>query len=71
MSKESRIKKNEQRIARKNSTSKPPAEPVPRKENPPPVINFRRRNRRLNKRFIITLAIWVIALIVALYFLTR
>ncbi|MDD5703710.1 MAG: hypothetical protein PHU23_16875 [Dehalococcoidales bacterium] len=70
MSKESRIKKNEERIARKNPTARPP-EPAPHKESSPPVISFRRQNRKLNKRFIITLAIWVVALIAALYFLSR
>jgi len=36
-----------------------------------PVIIWRYRNGKLNKRFIITLAVMIVALVAALYFISR
>jgi hypothetical protein len=70
MSKESIIKKNLERKARENPDPEAAAQPQKRSATRP-VGSLRRPVRRFNKRFIITLAIWVAALIAAVYFLTQ
>jgi len=68
MSKESINKKKEQ-IARQNQ---PTMQPPPASTPPAYVPVYRRKPRgRWNKRFLITFAIWFVALLAAIYFLTR
>ncbi len=82
MSKESKIKKRLEKNSKNNPASNPP---VPKRELTPeerariirnrlanrPVIMFRYPNGKWNLRLIIMLVILVVAMIVALYFVTR
>jgi hypothetical protein len=70
VSKESKIKNKQKKLDKQNGSSKQTTEPS-RNAASQPIIRFRRQNKRLNKRFIITFAIWIIALIAAFYFLSR
>ncbi|MBN1191803.1 MAG: hypothetical protein JXA46_18775 [Dehalococcoidales bacterium] len=69
MSKESIIKKRLEQIEKENRSQETPQA----KQQPAPacVPVIRRTKRRLNKKFIITFAIWLAALIAALFFLSR
>jgi hypothetical protein len=75
VSKESKIKKNLERIAKQNAGTEPVNPPPKRTSRPgstrPPFGTLKRPVRRLNKRFIITAAIWFAALIAAIFFLTQ
>jgi hypothetical protein len=68
VSKESVIKKRIEKIERENQTAGPPA----KKSSSPTIVPVTMRSKRkLNKKFLITFAIWLIALIAALFFLTK
>jgi hypothetical protein len=68
VSKESVIKKRIEKIERENQTAGPPE----KKSSSSTIVPVTRRSKRkLNKKFIITFAIWLIALIAALFFLTK
>ena len=70
MSKESIIKKRLQKIDEQNRASKQQPEQSVKSETYVPVYR-RPAKRRLNRRFLVTLAIWLCALFAALYFLSR
>jgi hypothetical protein len=68
VSKESKAKKRAQQLAKQNPA--PVQSAAPKKQKSAPAF-VSRPVRRINKRFVILLAIWFFALVVALYFVTR
>jgi hypothetical protein len=68
VSKESIIKKRLAKIEKDKSLSEQAVQP---RKQQTVAGSIQPPKRRLNRRFIIMLSIWVIALIVALYFLTQ
>jgi hypothetical protein len=68
VSKESIIKKRIEKSERENQS----AGPVNKEPSSPTIVPvIRRSRRRLNKKFLVTFAIWLVALIAALFFLTK
>jgi hypothetical protein len=70
MSKESQIKKHLKQMAKLNPEPAT-AEPARKRIISRPAGSLRRPVRRYSKRFIITVALWVAALIAAIFFLTQ
>jgi hypothetical protein len=68
VSKESIIKKRIERVEKENRSDISPEKPRPAATAAPVV---QRPKRKLNKKFIFTFAIWLVALIAAMIFLTR
>jgi hypothetical protein len=68
LSKESIIKKRLARIERDRTVS---GQVIPPPKQQTAARAIQQPKRKLNRRFIIMLAIWVVALIVAIYFLTQ
>ena len=74
MSKKSKIKKKKERLEKLSSKNPQNNAPTPRdvrRAVAAPGLLPQRRRRRISRKFLITLAIWVAALVVAIYFLTR
>jgi hypothetical protein len=71
VSKESIIKK---RLEKEEKQNKPiPGAPAAKEPTVGPIMSplIQRPRRRLNRKFIFTFAIWIVALIAAIYFLTK
>jgi cobalamin biosynthesis Mg chelatase CobN len=70
MSKNNARKKSKEQLASVGNSSQQNPQIKYAVQNKPGTI-YQRRKRKINRRFLILLALWIVALVLALYFLTR
>ena len=70
MSKNNSRKKSKEQLASVGNASQQSPQIKYAVQNKPGTI-YQRRKRKINRRFLFLLALWIVALVLALYFLTR